>query len=173
MATSPYVGEIRALAFNFAPAGWALCNGQLMSISQNTALFSVIGTFYGGDGQTTFGLPNLQGCVPVGSGSASSGNYNVGQIGGTSSVTLTGQQIPIHNHPALGSTGLSSAAPGSGVLPGTFASSPAYTTDTSALSAMSGSFVVPLTGGQPHENRQPSLVVNICISLQGIFPSRS
>jgi microcystin-dependent protein len=165
-----YVGEVRLVGFNFAPVGWALCNGQLLSISQYSTLYNLIGTIYGGDGVQTFGLPNLQGRTPVHQGSSGGGNYVIGQTGGLESVTLTISQYPIHNHALLGSSNNGSGnnpannAVGSGLK--------VYINENPAT-AMNAS-MVGLNGGgnQPHDNRQPYQVLNWIISLYGVYPAQ-
>jgi len=175
-----FIGEIRGFGFNFAPLGWAQCNGQLLPISQNTALFSVIGTTYGGDGSTTFALPNLQGQVPMHWGSGAGLNTVIGQPMGQSSVTLLTTQMPQHIHTV-------SAAP---IPTGGAVERSAKPDSTSFLSTSKGAFIykkVPATpdtpfspkaigtagGSQPHENMQPYLVINFCIAVDGIFPPHS
>ncbi|TXI40972.1 MAG: phage tail protein [Nitrosomonas sp.] len=171
--SDPYIGEIRSFGFNFAPVGWAQCNGQLLPISSNTALFSILGTTYGGDGRTTFGLPNLQGNVVMGAGTGGGlSNRTLGESGGTVTETLTMQQIPPHTHPA-------NAHPGNGNKPtpaGNFwaqdlGGSKEY--GDSAPAQMSAGTVTPTGGGQAHNNLQPYLVLNYCIALRGVFPPRS
>ena len=164
----PYIGEIRIFGGNFAPAGWAFCDGQELPISENDALFTLIGTTYGGDGQSTFALPNLQSRIPVHRGPT----YSMGEMTGTEDVTLTTSQIPAHSHPPLAST-----ANGNTSSPGN--SIPA------AMSAASGSLpygvdepfrnldpttIQPVGGSQPHTNMQPYLVVSFIIALFGVFP---
>jgi len=176
----PFVGEIRLAGFNFAPLGWALCQGQLMPISQNTALFSLLGTFYGGDGRSTFALPNLQGSIPVGMGQgAGLSAYFLGQVGGESAVTLATQQMPVHSHtlPVSGAAGrVSSPSPSSFLgatgrgTKGIYASA---TQQTSSSATMASSAVGSTGGGQPHNNMGPYLVVNYMIALQGVFPARA
>ncbi len=177
---------------NFAPNGWALCAGQLMSISQNAALFSLLGTTYGGDGITTFGLPNLQGRVPIGAGQGPGlSPYNLGDNGGVESVTLGINTIPQHSHtatpnlsvslPAVTTTGTTNQ-PGPSVAPAAptdAARNPvnifsnATPTQNLGQPSISGTISIGLAGsGLPHENRQPYLAVNYIIALQGIFPSR-
>jgi microcystin-dependent protein len=174
--SSPYLSEIRIMPFNFAPRGWALCNGQLMAIQQNTALFALLGTNYGGDGVRTFGLPNLQGRVPIHFGS----NYTLGQLGGEANHTLSVNEMPLHRHymNAVAATGAGDTPPGSTTYlaegQSTYTDSPPVdiygtgganrTFDPSAL-ALAG-------GSQPHPNEQPYLVLNFCIALTGIFPSQ-
>ena len=170
MATTPYIGEIRTFAFGFPPKGWAQCNGQLLPINQNQALYALLGTTYGGNGIQTFGLPNLLGRVPVGSGSGST----LGAQTGSASGALTTAQIPAHTHNANGSTAPilnGTGTPGPTVLPGTFAAGSKYY-GTPANATFGGNAVGP-AGNQPHENRQPYLTLNLCIALQGIFPPRN
>lgn len=165
--SQPYVGECRMAGFNFAPVGWALCQGQLLSISEYTALYTLIGTTYGGDGQTTFGIPDLQGRAAVHQGSG----MVIGQKAGTESVTLTTQQMPSHRHPLQGSTAGGTANSVSGNL---LASSPSNIfSDTATPNVnMNNNAVTTAGGSQPHENRQPFLTINWIISLYGIFPSQ-
>lgn len=162
---TPFLGQIMAISFNFAPKGWAFCQGQLLPINQNQALFSLLGTTYGGNGVTTFALPNLQTRVPVGWGS---GN-NLGQTGGEASVTLNASQVPQHTHQMM-ATGNSATAndPKGNVL----ATAGIYQAASAQLGAMSTG-AISSVGGQPHDNQQPYLVINYVIALQGIFPSRN
>jgi microcystin-dependent protein len=168
-----FVGEIRMGGFNFAPAGWALCNGQLLSITQNTALFSLLGTQFGGNGTTTFGLPNLQGSVPVDQGQLAGGSQRVmGETGGVESVTLLQNQLPAHNHAPVqavaGNARTDKHSPAN--------AEPAGHTSANIYAAASNASMAPLpSSGQnlPHENRQPFLVMNFVIALNGIFPSRA
>jgi microcystin-dependent protein len=167
----PYVGEIRMFAGNFAPVGWEFCNGQLLPISENETLFNLIGTTYGGDGEETFGLPNLQSRVPIHMGTGPGGiTYPLAQMAGTEQETLTVQQIPVHNH------GLrASGSPGSETTPGGNATATPLTKRIYAAptgpAAMNAGAVTPAGGGQPHENTQPFLCINYIISLFGIYPS--
>ena len=177
-----FVGEIRMFAGNFAPNEWAFCNGQLMAISQNTALFSLLGTTYGGNGTTNFALPNLQANVPIhfGQGPGLS-EYDLGEVGGTSSVTLTTINLPSHTHP-INATSASATTdtPDGGVM---FATTPsdfrAYTNPTpSEVATMTevdfSSLAISITGNsQPHDNMMPYLVVTYIIALEGVFPPRS
>jgi len=171
MAT-PYLGEIRLFGFNFAPKGWAFCQGQTMSIQQNAALFAIIGTYYGGNGVTTFALPDLQGRVPIHQGSNGSSIYTIGEMTGTENVTLLTNNLPIHNHSAGCYNGAGNSYTGTNAVPAKDAggnnlySSPSNNLMSSGALANSG-------GNQPHENRQPFLVMNYCIALSGIFPSRN
>ncbi len=166
--STPYLGEIRMFASSFAPKGWALCNGQLMAISENTALFSLLGTFYGGDGMTTFALPNLQGQVPVDAGVLEDGSeYVQGVSGGATSVTLTTAQLPAHRHAFVGAGGGDSSP--AGALLATPSGDEIYTTGaiTGALAGLQS------TGGsQPHDNLMPYLCISFIIALQGIYPTR-
>ena len=169
----PYIGEIRMFAGSFAPVGWALCEGQLLPISENDALFTLIGTIYGGDGQETFGLPDLRGRAPIHHGDGPGlVNRTIGERAGVETVTLTTQQIPAHNHALLArAAGGKSATPSGNVL----ASAPAtslYTRDTPSAQ-LAANLVDPAGGSQPHENMPPYLTINFIISLFGIFPSQS
>lgn len=169
--TDPYLGEIRNFGFNFAPRGWAQCNGQVLPIAQNTALFSLLGTMYGGDGRTTFALPDLQGRTAIGAGQGQGRSPRVqGEAGGTESVTLTAPQVAPHTHPVSASTSATAKSPADAV-PGFTAAGSSY--GTTGDVTMSASMVGPNAGGQPHDNMQPYLVTNWCIALEGIFPPRS
>jgi microcystin-dependent protein len=161
---SPYLGEVKMTAFNFAPKGWALCNGQVMSIQQNTALFSLLGTTYGGDGITTFNLPNLQGNVPMHFGNS----YIEGQTGGVQSVTLLSNQAG-HSH-GVSATATANSSTAAGNFPAT-SGKPIYGGSTNTT--MNAAIISPAGGNQPHSNLQPYLVVNFIIALVGIFPSRN
>jgi microcystin-dependent protein len=167
---TPYVGEIRMFAGNFAPAGWALCQGQLLAISENDVLFNLIGTTYGGDGQTTFALPNLQSRVPVHVGPG----FALGQAAGTESVTLTTQQIPAHSHvpQGFGSAG-NQAGPGGGVWASSSPATQFATTAATPTLAMAAGTLGSSGGSQPHDNMVPFLVINFIISLFGVFPSQT
>jgi len=170
-----FVGEIRPFPYNFAPYGWALCDGQLMSISQNTALFSLIGTYYGGDGRTTFGLPNLQGQIAVSQGQAAGLSvYEIGETIGSETVTLLLTQMATHTHAgAVSSTAGRATTPGSSVVlaPTGRGGPPLYASASNAL--MAPNAVGPTGGSGPHNNMMPYLVINYCIALTGIFPPRS
>lgn len=165
----PYVGEIRMFAGNFAPAGWMFCDGQLLPISENETLFNLIGTTYGGDGQSTFALPNLQSRVPIHWGTGGGGTYILAETGGVETVTLTTQQIPIHNHAFTSSTALVNAnTPQNNVL-GQNATFQMYIQQPPSVQLASNA--LSITGGsQPHENLQPYNCINYIISLFGIFP---
>jgi microcystin-dependent protein len=162
----PYVGEIRIFAGNFAPAGWMFCEGQLLPISEYETLFNLIGTTYGGDGQSTFALPDLRGRIPLHFGNG----FTLAETGGVETVTLTTQQIPAHNHAFLGSTGLASDA---NVLNNVVAQStqffPYININPSVV--MAPQSIAPVGGSQPHNNFQPYLCMNYILSLFGIFPS--
>lgn len=168
----PYVGEIRMFGGNFAPNGWMFCDGQLLPISENETLFQLIGTTYGGDGESTFALPNLQSRVPIHQGTGSSGtSYLLAESGGVESVTLTTQQIPIHSHPAMchaGAGGATSAIPTNAVWNDSDVTQ--YTT-LAPSGNMNAAALTAAGGSQPHENESPFLCINYIISLFGIFPS--
>lgn len=166
----PFIGEIRSFGFNFAPVGWALCNGQLLSISQNTALFSLLGTMYGGNGQTTFGLPDLRGRVSLGFGQGPGLSMRTqGEVGGSETVTLTQATLPPHSHTVAASSTATTKNP-SGSLPSVTGAGSSY--GTTADLVMSPSMIGGGGSGQPHDNMAPYLVLNWCIATQGIFPSR-
>jgi len=162
----PYVGEVRMFAGNFAPAGWQLCEGQLLSISENETLFQLIGTTYGGDGQSTFGLPDLRGRLPVHQG----GGFVLAETGGAEEITLTTNQIPAHTHPFLASTNVSQDTSPLNKTVGQSGAALLYIQDTTD-SNMSPQAVTSVGGSQPHTNFQPYLCINFIISLFGIFPS--
>jgi microcystin-dependent protein len=169
----PFLSEIRIFSFNFAPKGWALCNGQLLPINQNQALFSLLGTTYGGNGQTTFALPDLRSKVPFHFGNG----HTLGETGGQEAHTLTTAENPLHQHtlPAGNNAVTGGSANATQLTPiGNFwANSGKTSYTTAAANAVMGAGTVQSLGGQPHENRSPSLVLNFCIALQGIFPSRN
>ena len=162
--SEPYLGEIKIVSFSFPPKGWAFCNGQLLPINQNQALFSILGTTYGGDGITTFALPNLQGSAPL----HLSGNIPLGQKGGAATVTLQGNQIG-HGHAVK-----AAASAGTNTAGGNFpAGAYGNVYGNSANTAMNAGTISPAGGSQPHNNMQPYLVMNFVIALVGIFPSRN
>ena len=191
--SEPFIGTIMAFGFNFAPRGWAQCMGQLLSISQNTALFSLLGTTYGGDGVTTFGLPDLRGRVPVGQGQGPGlSNYTLGEETGSENITLISAQMPSHTHVlndlvatmkvknvpgtqqnAVGNVMANEAAGVTALYstPGTPYVN--MSADAIALSSASGIPIAPTGGNQPFPILQPLLVVNYCIALEGVFPSRN
>jgi microcystin-dependent protein len=162
----PYVGEIRMFAGNFAPAGWMFCEGQLLPISENETLFQLIGTTYGGDGESTFALPDLRGRIPIHQGNG----FILAETGGAEEITLTVQQIPAHSHPLLGASAIGNDPnPGNNVLAESSVVS-MYQSGAPA-SAMAAQAIGPVGGSQPHTNFQPYLCVDFIISLFGIFPS--
>lgn len=166
----PYVGEIRMFAGNFPPAGWMFCSGQLLPISENETLFQLIGTTYGGDGESTFALPNMQGRVPIHQGNG----FVLAESGGVESVTLTVSQIPSHSHPFLCNDSSGGSTSPSGSVLGRNASADAYTSDTSGgLIALNPGSINPAGGSQPHENMAPFLCLSFIISLFGIFPTQN
>ena len=166
--SQPYIGEIRMVGFNFAPNGWALCEGQLIAISENDTLFNLIGTTYGGDGQQTFALPNLQGRVVPHTGGTN--NYVLGERGGVESVTLNLNAVPSHSHSLL-----AQAAPGSLTSPSSsfWAESPLDQYSSAAPSTTMAPSLTTIGSGQPHENMGPYLVINFVIALFGVYPSQN
>jgi microcystin-dependent protein len=172
-----YVGEIRIFPFNFAPRGWATCDGQLLPINQNTALFSLLGINYGGDGRSTFGLPKLNGAATMGFGSGPGlTTRNVGDVGGTPNVTLLAAQLPSHTHTALGKASATQKDPNGQVWgdPGNRKPAPKLYASTlgSAPKQMNNLAFAATGNNQPHNNLMPYLVMVYCIALQGIFPPR-
>lgn len=166
----PFVGEIRIVGCNFAPQGWAMCQGQLLSISQNTALFSLLGTTYGGDGQSTFALPDLSGRVPMHPGDGPGLQSRLlGEAGGAADVTLDLEEIPEHGHDLRVSSNLADVSDPSGAVLGVTDLN-LYATGETDTTTAAGS-IAP-AGGQPHNNVMPSLALNFIIALQGIFPQR-
>ena len=171
---NPFVAEIRIFPFNFAPRGWAFCNGQLLPISQNTALFSLLGTTYGGDGRTTFALPDLQGNAPMQPGQGPGLSlHDLGEAGGSDTVTLLESEIPSHSHTlmAQGAPADTNVPVGASIARVTGAQ-PYLVPAQAPLVAMASQAVTPVGGGQPHNNLMPYLTLNFCIALQGIFPPR-
>lgn len=164
---NPFLGEIRLISFNFAPKGWALCNGQLLLISQNQALFSILGTTYGGNGITTFALPNLQGRVPVHPSSQTS----LGQSGGEEVHTLVSSEMAAHSHTAMGSDSTADQLTPANNYWGSNSGASPYSSNSSVT--LSSAAMSTAGGGQAHENRPPFLVLNFAIALQGIFPSQA
>lgn len=168
----PFLGEIRLFGFSYAPQGWAKCDGQLLQIQQNNALYSLLGIRYGGDGRTNFNLPDLRGRVPLHRGTG----YTIGQKGGVEGVSLTYDTLPAHNHPAYGTT-----APGDTWKPNsatalatsTDATDPIYLAPQTSMLSMNAAVISVSGGNQPHNNMQPSLVLNFCIATTGIYPPRS
>ena len=167
--SQPYVGQLLLVGFNFAPVGWAFCNGQLMDISQNDTLFNLIGTTYGGDGQSTFALPDLRGRAALHMGTATTGStYAIGQTGGVETVTLTANQMPLHSHAFQAAGVLGDSQHANNTL---LADGQAIYSANAPNVAMLGTSVSSVGGNQPHDNLQPYLVLNWIISLYGIYPS--
>jgi microcystin-dependent protein len=164
----PYVGEIRMFAGNFAPAGWMFCEGQLLPISENETVFQLVGTTYGGDGQSTFGLPDLRGRLPIHQGNG----FVLAETGGTEEVTLTLNQIPTHTHPMLASTDPGNAGNPSGAVTAESVAVKIYINDVPGAN-FNPQAIGPAGGSQPHTNFQPYLCVDFIISLFGIFPSQT
>ena len=165
--SDPYLSEIQIFAFDFAPRGWAQCSGQVLPIAQNQALFSLLGTTYGGNGQTTFALPDLRGRVPLHTGIG----FAQGQTGGEEVHTLTVQEIPSHTHAVTASSATANETSPVGNIWAKGDTAPPYKNTSNA--AMNAGAMGYSGGNQPHENRMPYLAINYCISLQGIFPSRN
>jgi microcystin-dependent protein len=171
----PFVAEIRILAFNFAPTSWAQCNGQLLPISQNTALFSLLGTFYGGDGKSTFALPDMQGRAAMhqGQGQGLSDRF-LGEEGGSETVTLLESEIPAHSHSTLatGSNSTTGIPSADAVLARAVGANAYQNAPFTPTATMAPQVLTPTGGDQPHNNLMPYLVLNYCIALQGVFPAR-
>ena len=177
--SDPFVAEIRIFGFNFAPTGWAFCNGQLLPISQNTALFSLLGTFYGGDGKSTFALPDLQGAVPTHQGQgAGLQEWFLGQTQGSDFVTLIQSEMPAHNHSlnAASVTATQANPVGNALARGSYTTGPQSGAvafyQTAAPNKQMGNAIGVSGGDLPHNNLMPYLVLNYCIALQGVFPPR-
>lgn len=174
--SNPFVAEIRIFPFNFPPKGWAFCDGQLMAISQNTALFSLLGTTYGGDGRSTFALPNLQGCAPMHPGQGPGLSlHDLGEQGGADTVTLLQSEYPAHTHSI---TCLGGRVAGQGTNPTNASLAPAvganvFNSGGALNETMANAMVSPSGGNQPHNNLMPYLTLNFCIALQGVYPPRS
>ena len=170
----PFVGEIRMFAGNFAPNGWMFCEGQTLPISENEVLFNLIGTTYGGDGQSTFNLPNLASRVPIHMGTGPDGQtYQLGESFGVESVTLTTQQIPNHTHPLTATTSNGTLNnPQNAVLAQTPGAVKPYIEDA-PVTPLNANSITPQGGSQPHENCQPFLCINFIISLFGVFPTQT
>lgn len=175
--SDPFIGEIRIFAGNFAPRGWAMCNGQLLAISQNTALFSLLGTNYGGNGQTTFALPNLQGSAPLHAGQGPGlSSYDLGQTGGETNVTLISSELPSHTHPVFGTSSPGSAVDPANAVWGTAAvarGTKMYADSPGSPLQMNPSAFSATGGNQPHNNLPPYLTLTFIIALVGIYPSRN
>jgi microcystin-dependent protein len=170
----PFLAEIRMFACNFAPKGWALCQGQILAISQNTALFSLLGTTYGGNGQTTFGLPDLRGNIPMHPGQGQLGFYDLGQQAGSETVTLLQTEMPAHTHTlkadAIDPADTNTPSPSASYAQST--GGPLYQTAATPSATLAPGALPVMGGNQPHNNLQPYLTVNYCIALVGIFPAR-
>jgi microcystin-dependent protein len=177
--TQPFLGQIQPMGFNFAPRGWATCDGQIIPITQNTALFALLGTTFGGNGQTTFGLPDLRGRVGNSFGTFQGEPFSLGEMAGTETVTLTINEMPMHNHAFNGSTSNgASFSPADGSILAeihTVQSPPAgnYYASDAVPQPLASQSIGPIGGNQPHDNMQPYLVVNWCIATSGIFPARN
>lgn len=171
--TDPFIAEIRLFPFNFAPRGWAFCNGQLLAISQNTALFSLLGTTYGGDGITTFALPNLNGRVPMHPGQGPGlSPHDLGEFGGAETVTLLSSEMPAHTHALTASATDAGERSPAGQQPANELGSINSYAAPGGVTPLAAEAVTPTGGSQPHNNTQPSLVLAFAIALQGIYPSR-
>ncbi|HEX3672757.1 MAG TPA: tail fiber protein [Rhizomicrobium sp.] len=178
--SSPFVAQVSMFGFNFAPKGWAICNGQLLPISQNTALFSLLGTNYGGDGKSTFGLPNFQGMASVGQGQgAGLSSYSIGESTGAENVTLLQTEMPSHNHSLVGtSTSGTTLTAMNNQLAKAFSGGKQasytgnYLSTNAPQTPMSGQALTTAGNSFPHNNMQPYLTLNFCIAMQGVFPAR-
>jgi microcystin-dependent protein len=171
---TPYIGEIRMFAGNFAPAGWAFCDGQLLAIAENDALFTLIGTTYGGDGQTTFALPDLRGRIPIHQGTGPGLNTRtLGESAGVENVTLTVNQSPTHSHPFIGTASNASATNPTNAVVASPSTIDLYRPATAPNTNLAANALGITGGSQPHDNMQPFLCISFIISLFGIFPSQS
>lgn len=169
----PYVGEIRMFGGNFAPAGWAFCNGQLLPISENEVLFNLIGTTYGGDGQETFAVPDLQGRVPIHQGTVAGTTFTIGEKAGVETVTLTTQQIPQHNHAALCRAADSNSGTPQNAFWAKNQTNQTIYSNVPPATNMNAAALTQSGGNQPHENMMPFLAISFIISLFGVFPSQT
>ena len=170
----PFVAEIRIFPFNFAPRGWAFCDGQLLPLSQNTALFSLLGTTYGGNGKSNFALPDMQGNAPMHPGQGPGLSlHDLGETGGSETVSLLASEIPSHSHNLMAtSSSATKSDPTNNSIARVSGATPYLPPAGAALATMSDSAVAPAGGDQPHNNMQPYLTLNFCIALQGVFPPR-
>jgi microcystin-dependent protein len=171
----PFVAEIRIFPFNFAPKGWAFCDGQILPLSQNTALFSLLGTTYGGDGKSNFALPNMQGNAPMHPGQGPGLSlHDLGETGGSDTVSLLESEIPSHSHNLMAAVNPATArlpSPAVGLARSSGAS--AYESTVTGLKSLADATIAPAGGDQPHNNLQPYLTLNFCIALQGVYPPRT
>ena len=166
-----FLGELRIFSFNFVPKGWAMCNGQLMPINQNQALFSLLGTMYGGDGQVNFALPDLRGRIPMHMGNNNS--FNQGERAGEQAHTVSIQELPTHIHTAFGTNATATSNLAPGFIPGNVPTANAYAEATANLTTLAPATVANVGGSQPHNNMSPYLTLTIAICLIGVFPSRN
>jgi len=172
--STPFLAEVRIFGFNFPPRGWATCDGQILPINQNQSLFSLLGTTYGGDGRTSFALPDLRGRVPIHEGASAGGSqHNLGQKSGAETETLTVQQLPSHSHSLMASGNDATSEQPAGNVWATTEEDEYHPYDDRAAVNMNTDAVPNVGGSQSHENMQPYLVLNYCIALQGVFPSRN
>ncbi len=172
--SEPFLAEIRIVGFNFAPRGWAFCDGQLLPINQNQSLYSLLGTTYGGDGRTSFALPDLRGRTPIHVGAAGSVSHPLGQRSGEETHTLSQAELPAHDHTLHGADSPANApVPGGRAWAQTAATDPAYGNLNNNPAAMNDAVIAASGGSQAHNNMQPYLALNFCIALQGLFPSRN
>jgi microcystin-dependent protein len=171
----PFVAEMRIFPFNFAPKGWAFCDGQILPLSQNTALFSLLGTTYGGDGKSNFALPNMQGNAPMHPGQGPGLSlHDLGETGGSDTVSLLESEIPSHSHALMAAVPPALLfAPSPTTALSRSAGGPAYQVSNAGLVTMNDNAIAPAGGDQPHNNLQPYLTLNFCIALQGVFPPRT
>ncbi len=171
--SEPFLAEVRIVGFNFAPRGWALCDGQILPINQNQSLYSLLGTTYGGDGRTSFALPDLRGRTPIHVGSSNGTSHTLGQKSGEENHTLSAGEMPQHNHTVQGSTASATQTNADGRVLGTVAANVYNNVASSPAVAMTNANSSAVGGGQAHNNMQPCLALNFCIALQGLFPSRN
>ena len=172
--SDPFVAEIRIFGFNFAPTGWALCDGQLLPLSQNTALFSLLGTTYGGDGKSTFALPDLQGAAPMHPGQGPGLSlHDLGESGGSDTITLLESEIPAHSHALMASNQPGEDPSPVGESLGRSVGASLYQTQALQLGSLDPVAITPVGGSLPHNNLMPYLTLNFCIALQGVFPPRT